>query len=58
LRRIGAAGVSQVKATDAGTQLGAIARDSTIAPGLVEIIRVLHERMEPGRHLREVREDE
>ena len=22
-----------------------------VAPGLVEIVRVLHERMEPGRHV-------
>ena len=27
-------------------------------PGLIEIVRVLHERMEPSRHLREVPEDE
>jgi toxin ParE1/3/4 len=29
-----------------------------VEPGLIEIVRVLHERMEPSRHLREVSEDE
>jgi toxin ParE1/3/4 len=29
-----------------------------IEPGLVEIVRILHERMEPSRHLRMVSEDE
>lgn len=28
-----------------------------VQPGLVEIVRVLHERMEPGRHLAAVPED-
>jgi toxin ParE1/3/4 len=29
-----------------------------VAPGLIEIARVLHERMEPSRHLFEVSEDQ
>jgi plasmid stabilization system protein ParE len=29
-----------------------------VAPGLIEIVRVLHERMEPRWHLREISEDE
>jgi toxin ParE1/3/4 len=28
-----------------------------IRPGLVEIVRVLHERMEPSRHISEISED-
>jgi toxin ParE1/3/4 len=28
-----------------------------VAPGLIEIVRLLHERMEPRRHLSELRED-
>ena len=28
-----------------------------VAPGLIEIVRVLHERMEPSRHLSEISED-
>jgi toxin ParE1/3/4 len=28
-----------------------------IRPGLVEIVRVLHERMEPSRHINEISED-
>jgi toxin ParE1/3/4 len=30
----------------------------SVAPGLIEIVRVLHERMKPTRHLRAVPEDE
>lgn len=29
-----------------------------VAPGLIEIVRVLHERMEPSRHLSEITEDQ
>jgi plasmid stabilization system protein ParE len=29
-----------------------------VTPDLIEIVRVLHERMEPSRHLSEVSEDQ
>jgi len=30
----------------------------TVAPGLIVIVRVLHERVEPSRHLSEISEDQ
>lgn len=30
----------------------------TVQPGVIEVVRVLHERMEPSRHLHSIAEDE